>query len=234
VATLKYHDRPVLSVAACGVRSRTPRATILAATGATDGSIALFDVSVTTDALGIVTKKAPVTLKPSFIAVGAHQSGVNGIALSCLDFDAFAVASGGDDQVLRAELFSIVSPFDDSVSNGVRGSKIVSLTHVSTGFAHSAAIKGVRMLGGFSGGSGGVGHGSERAGTGRATVATASHDQRIRVWSIATDFRSIEIVPIAGTFVECPEPEGVDGFIDWNGNARFAVCGRGVQTFEFS
>jgi hypothetical protein len=40
------------------------------------------------------------------------------------------------------------------------------------------------------------------------------------------------MTPAAGAVAECPEPEGLDGFVDARGRARVAVCGRGVQMFE--
>jgi hypothetical protein len=40
------------------------------------------------------------------------------------------------------------------------------------------------------------------------------------------------LTPVAGAFAECPEPEGLDGFVDNRGRTRIAVCGRGVQMFE--
>jgi hypothetical protein len=64
-------------------------------------------------------------------------------------------------------------------------------------------------------------------------LATTSHDQRLRMWIVRfLPDSEITLTPSAGTFVECPEPEGVAGFIDCDGKPRVAVCGRGVQTFR--
>ena len=72
---------------------------------------------------------------------------------------------------------------------------------------------------------------------GTLTLATTSHDQRVRVWTVATErtgdsTNAVAMTPAAGAFAECPEPEGLDGFVDARGRARVAVCGRGVQMFE--
>jgi hypothetical protein len=61
-------------------------------------------------------------------------------------------------------------------------------------FAHSSAIKGVWMIGGV--------------------IATTSHDQRLRVWAAGVEEEEeehagvrVSVTPVAGSFVECPEPE---------------------------
>ena len=101
---------------------------------------------------------------------------------------------------------------------------------VSVDFAHSSAIKGVCMT------HGGV-------------IATTSHDQRLRVWAVAgtgeeeeeeekgRTMMNVTVAPIAGSFVECPEPEGLDAWVEGGAGGDdlgvcVAVCGRGVQMFH--
>ena len=100
------------------------------------------------------------------------------------------------------------------------------MARVAVAFAHSSAIKGVWL------GPGTL--------PGTLTLATASHDQRARVWTGSVEAKddgdassaAIFLTPVAGAFAECPEPEGLDGFVDARGRTRIAVCGRGVQMFE--
>mgnify|MGYP004416923185 CR=1 FL=1 len=65
-------------------------------------------------------------------------------------------------------------------------------------------------------------------------TAAQWHDQRVRVWTVASRVAedAVTMTPSAGAFVECPEPESLDGFVDNRGCARVVVCGRGVQMFD--
>jgi WD40 repeat protein len=219
---LRFHDRPVLAVAVAGVRVAGGGVAVVAATGATDGALAIWDVTRATeeressDAETSRNQQPPGlrALAPAHVTRGAHQSGVNGIAVRAVAGAAgwFVAASGGDDQVARAEVFSFE-----------REGRVVSVARVAVAFAHGSAIKGVWL------GPGTV--------PGTLTLATTSHDQRVRVWTVATErtgdsTNAVAMTPAAGAFAECPEPEGLDGFVDARGRARVAVCGRGVQMFE--
>ena len=227
-AALRFHDRPVLAVAVAGVRVAGGGVAVVAATGATDGALAIWDVTRATeerrnesDASEVSRNQQPLlglrALAPAHVTRGAHQSGVNGIAVRAVAglTNWFVAASGGDDQVARAEVFS----FEQGLG------RVVSVARVAVAFAHGSAIKGVWL------GPGTV--------PGTLTLATTSHDQRARVWTVATERRdgdattgTVAMTPAAGAFAECPEPEGLDGFVDARGRARIAVCGRGVQMFE--
>ena len=223
-AALRFHDRPVLAVAVAGVRVAGGGVAVVAATGATDGALAIWDVTRATeerrnasDASEVSRNQQPLqplglrALAPAHVTRGAHQSGVNGIAVRAVAglTNWFVAASGGDDQVARAEVFSVESE-----------GRVVSVARVAVAFAHGSAIKGVWL-----------GPGTE---PGTLTLATTSHDQRARAWTVASRVAedSVTMTPEAGAFVECPEPEGLDGFVDARGRARIAVSGRGVQMFE--
>ena len=214
-ADLRFHDRPVLAVDVAGARVADGAVAVVAATGATDGALAIWDITRAVEEKG--DSRVP-TLAPSHVTRGAHQSGVNGVAVRAVAGSAgrFVVASGGDDQVARAEVFLVERDGDASR----RRLRVVSVARVATHFAHSSAIKAVWL-----------GPGT-RAGT--LTLATTSHDQRARAWTVASRVAedSVTMTPEAGAFVECPEPEGLDGFVDARGRARIAVSGRGVQMFE--
>ena len=226
-AALRFHDRPILAVAVAGVRVAGGGVAVVAATGATDGALAIWDVTRATEERRNASEASEVSrnqqplglitaLAPAHVTRGAHQSGVNGIAVRAVAglTNWFVAASGGDDQVARAEVFSFE-----------REGRVVSVARVAVAFAHGSAIKGVWL------GPGTV--------PGTLTLATTSHDQRARVWTVATERRdgdattgTVAMTPAAGAFAECPEPEGLDGFVDARGRARIAVCGRGVQMFE--
>jgi hypothetical protein len=205
---------------------------VVAATGATDGALAIWEIS---DALPELiesesSSSSVRTIRPCHVTRGAHQSGVNGVAVRAVGGDAvgvFVAASGGDDQVARCEVF-VVKPSRKRTEATEETSSfcVVSLARVAVAFAHSSAIKGVWL------GPGTL--------PGTLTLATTSHDQRARVWTASVEAKdddekcsaTIFLTPVAGAFAECPEPEGLDGFVDARGRTRIAVCGRGVQMFE--
>jgi hypothetical protein len=209
---------------------------VVAATGATDGALAIWEISDAlpkTESIESESSSSSVrTVRPCHVTRGAHQSGVNGVAVRAVGGDAvgvFVAASGGDDQVARCEVF-VVKPSRKRTEATEETSSfcVVSLARVAVAFAHSSAIKGVWL------GPGTL--------PDTLTLATTSHDQRARVWtaSVETDAKdddekcsaAVFLTPVAGAFAECPEPEGLDGFVDNRGRTRIAVCGRGVQMFE--
>lgn len=243
-ADLRFHDRPVLAVDVAGVRvaggGEKKKVAVVAATGATDGALAIWDMSDALPETSSKTSSSSIrTIHPCHVSRGAHQSGVNGVAVRAVGGDAvgvFVAASGGDDQVARAEVFavkpaSVTEATKTRSANGfAKGEtstfRVVSVARVAVAFAHSSAIKGVWL------GPGTL--------PGTLTLATASHDQRARVWTASVEAKddgdassaAIFLTPVAGAFAECPEPEGLDGFVDARGRTRIAVCGRGVQMFE--
>ena len=237
-ADLKFHDRPVLAVDVAGVRvdGGGDKVAVVAATGATDGALAIWEISDAlpeSESIESESSSSSVrTIRPCHVTRGAHQSGVNGVAVRAVGGDAvgvFVAASGGDDQVARCEVF-VVKPSRSATEATEETSSfcVVSVARVAVAFAHSSAIKGVWL------GPGTL--------PDTLTLATTSHDQRARVWtaSVETDAKdddekcsaAVFLTPVAGAFAECPEPEGLDGFVDARGRTRIAVCGRGVQMFE--
>ena len=226
IADLRFHDRPVLAVDVAGVFAADGAVAVVAATGATDGSMAIWEMSSAVGEKDSPGSGSVRALVPSHVTRSAHQSGVNDVAVRGVAGAAggFVAASGGDDQVARAEVFRVTAeaPPGGSRGDGASGRRfrVVSVARVATPFAHSSAIKGVWL-----------GRGA-RAGT--LTLATTSHDQRVRVWTVASRVAedAVTMTPSAGAFVECPEPESLDGFVDNRGCARVVVCGRGVQMFD--
>ena len=67
-------------------------------------------------------------------------------------------------------------------------------------------------------------------------VATTAHDQRLRMWTVCESGSSdFSIASLAGSFVDCPEPEALDAcpiFCD-ESMLRVAISGRGLQIFHF-
>ena len=240
-ARLLYHDRPALAVAVASVDvdvsdkvsdtpgpgpgpgdTRTMRTVTVACTGATDGTVAAWDLTAV--AASIADDANPTRSDSQLAPAGgvfprAHQSGVNGLALARAPGGApgrLLLATGGDDQTFRVAALR-VAPRDD----GVAGFAVSVLASAAVDFAHGSAIKGVWL-------------------DARGMAATTSHDQRLRVWRVdvieeeacgAGGSVRVRVEAAAGSFVECPEPEGLDALAGADGKTRVAVSGRGVQMF---
>lgn len=238
-ARLLHHDRPALAVAVASVDvdvsdkvsdtpgpgpgpgdTRTMRTVTVACTGATDGTVAAWDLTAV--AASIADDANPTRdsqLAPAGVFPRAHQSGVNGLALARAPGGApgrLLLATGGDDQTFRVAALR-VAPRDD----GVAGFAVSVLASTAVDFAHGSAIKGVWL-------------------DARGMAATTSHDQRLRVWRVdvieeeacgAGGSVRVRVEAAAGSFVECPEPEGLDALAGADGKTRVAVSGRGVQMF---
>ena len=207
--------------------TRTMRTVTVACTGATDGTVAAWDLtavaaSIADDANPTRRRRRRTRAGPRAgggLPARAHQSGVNGLALARAPGGApgrLLLATGGDDQTFRVAALR-VAPRDD----GVAGFAVSVLASTATDFAHGSAIKGVWL-------------------DARGTAATTSHDQRLRVWRVdvieeeacgAGGSVRVRVEAAAGSFVECPEPEGLDALAGADGKTRVAVSGRGVQMF---
>jgi len=227
---MNHHSHPLLSVAVLAVplgntTTSASNAVVLACSGATDGKIAVWDLTSVVVSLSMQQSHSSGdlrsfhnTVKPVTSLPYAHQSGVNSLAMTTSTNASpgrFLIASGGDDQVIRVTLLSI----NQKTSKERRKSNPVSvdvLKTINTDYAHGSSIKGVWM------------HSS-------GLVATTSHDQRLRVWKVRdTAGHDLAIAAVAGSLVECPEPENLDAcYIGGDVHLlHVAVSGRGLQMFH--
>lgn len=267
-ALLVHHTRPVLSLAhvliahggacACGdtdgikhslawsplgVRAPAERscAEDIVFTGATDGSIALWDVtSAACDVPDSATAKsgqgqhrdaAPLArLRPVWHTDGSHQSGVNAMAAVAVQEGALLI-TGGDDQVLCAKLFA-------RVSDGMR-----CVASCTVPCAHASAIKGITDCCHLP------------AASARVWVCSVGLDQMLRVWrtvlSVDADdagFASVTLTQVAVHKLDVSEPTCVHGTAevmscggkDAHGNSdrecvwHLVVGGRGTQSLSLT
>ena len=240
LAALHFHICPVLSVDSTSVAldAFNLESKIIACSGATDGTIALWDVTELQKTRAMVYDSSAenfntTKLKPIFIQRWSHRFGVNKVSLARAPGHTpgrFFIASGGDDQALRVTLMSIRLPTEET---GLRSddifvseptSPLSTIQTVVLDFAHSSAIRGLWF-------------------DGRVMVTTAC-DQRLRIWGVQADENSTEgdvdgprfgVIPLAGTLVDCPEPESLDvcNLPGPGDGLCISVSGRGVQMFNF-
>ncbi|XP_029911042.1 tRNA (34-2'-O)-methyltransferase regulator WDR6 [Myripristis murdjan] len=119
-----YHQRCVLSVATCSLEDGKGNSYKLLFSAATDGKIAVFDVSAASSLSNGSSSDAPTPPIPC-LSIPAHQSGVNSLAVwaektgrregGCL----VTAASGGDDGQLTVSVVRV--QFPEGEVEGSRG-----------------------------------------------------------------------------------------------------------------
>uniref|UniRef100_A0A8C9XYW6 tRNA (34-2'-O)-methyltransferase regulator WDR6 n=1 Tax=Sander lucioperca TaxID=283035 RepID=A0A8C9XYW6_SANLU len=167
-----YHQRCVLSVATCSVEDGKGNRYRLLFSAATDGKIAVWDL---TDASSLSTDSSSSAPTPPIpgLDIHAHQSGVNSVAVwaeklgqqegGCL----VTVASGGDDGQLTVSTIR-VQYHEDGKIGGSRGQlhlHLQSQSHIL--LAHAAPLTALKVL------SPGL-------------VVSTSSDQRVCLWRVGS------------------------------------------------
>ncbi|KAK3540294.1 hypothetical protein QTP70_029608 [Hemibagrus guttatus] len=156
-----YHQRCVLTVASYNLEGPQGKWHVLLFSGATDGAVALWDLTTVLDSKSKDSWHGPSA--PCF-TLPVHQSGVNTLVISNeagqMDKDIITVASGGDDGQLsvmkiRVQLHQkVVFP--------------ELLSHWTVALAHSAPLTALSALN-------------------CATLVSTSPDQRVCVWRVCCD-----------------------------------------------
>uniref|UniRef100_A0A3Q3XFJ6 tRNA (34-2'-O)-methyltransferase regulator WDR6 n=1 Tax=Mola mola TaxID=94237 RepID=A0A3Q3XFJ6_MOLML len=161
-----YHQRCVLSVAPCSLEDGTGSRYKLLLSAATDGKIAVWDLSEASSISASISSDASTPPVPC-LEIPAHQSGVNSLAVwvekmgqqegGCL----VTVASGGDDGQLTVSTIKVQYPQDEKTG----GSRVLSQYHVQ--LAHAAPLTALKPL---------------RPGL----VVSTSADQRVCLWRVGS------------------------------------------------
>ncbi|CAL8368878.1 unnamed protein product [Lota lota] len=222
-----YHQRCVLSVAPCCLTDGKGNRYRLLLSAATDGKIALWDVTTTTSLMAgnLCDTSAPPAPCLTF---PAHQSGVNSLAVwqsrtenGCL----VTVATGGDDGQLTLSVVKVQYPKVQT-----HGSRVLSQEHLllltqsdltllsqsRVSLAHSAPVTALSLL------SPGL-------------LVSTSPDQRVRLWRVCgTGLR-----PWGALYSHVADSAGLAA---WAGDGRdgggggtagrrgwVVVCGQGLQ-----
>ncbi|XP_074537133.1 tRNA (34-2'-O)-methyltransferase regulator WDR6 [Halichoeres trimaculatus] len=185
-----YHQRCVLSVATCSLEDRKGNRYNLLFSAATDGKIAVWDLTEASSSSTDTSSNTPTPPIPCLL-IPAHQSGVNSLAVwrenlgqhedCCL----VTVASGGDDGQLTVSTIRVQYP-GEGTTGGSRGLPQIpeplapQQTHSTTPdqihldllsqsnvqLAHAAPLTDLKLL------SPGV-------------LVTTSSDQRVCLWNVS-------------------------------------------------
>ncbi|KAM3618800.1 uncharacterized protein V6R79_025090 [Siganus canaliculatus] len=181
-----HHQRCVLSVASCSLEDGKGNRYGLLFSAATDGKIAVWDVTEASSLSAASSSSTPTPPIPC-LDIPAHQSGVNSLAVcadkwgqqegGCL----VTVASGGDDGQLTVSTIKVQFPEDGKARGSREFSQIPSSTdshpsdqlHVHllsqshVPLAHAAPLTSLKLLN-------------------SGLVVSTSSDQRVCLWRLGT------------------------------------------------
>ncbi|MCJ8734808.1 hypothetical protein PDJAM_G00239600 [Pangasius djambal] len=203
-----YHQRCVLSVASYSLEDPQGKQHVLLFSGATDGAIALWDLTTVLDSKSKDSCHGPSA--PCF-SLPVHQSGVNTLVISKeveqMDKDIITVASGGDDGQLSVMKIR-VQPHQKVVFPEL-------LAHWTVALAHSAPLTALSALN-------------------CATLVSASPDQRVCVWRVCCDGLRHQ----ATVFSHTADAAGLWAWhkkgSDLQSGDYVVVCGQGLQLLKLT
>ncbi|XP_068192839.1 tRNA (34-2'-O)-methyltransferase regulator WDR6 isoform X2 [Antennarius striatus] len=208
-----YHQRCVLSLAACTLEDGKGKKYTLLLSAATDGKIALWDLTEAFLSSSGTSSKAPTPQSPC-LNIAVHQSGVNSLAVwveklgqlksSCL----VTVASGGDDGQLTVSTIRMQYPEDGNAGGSRELSQIPQppvpmKTQLQTRLrlhldvqshlpeAHAAPVTALKLL------SPGL-------------LVSTSSDQRVCLWKVSS-------TSIVHSGVLCSHVADASGLAVWEG-----------------
>ncbi|KAI8321082.1 WD40 repeat-like protein [Martensiomyces pterosporus] len=204
----RTHSHCILSVGKLVLRGSAERTLLF--TGATNGQVAIWDISKfivegESRASGGAVCDQPADVGPAiYVCQGVHQSGVNSLdAAKCPEDNRFWVASGGDDNSIAVSEFAI-DEHTGAVARSMAGSYANS---------HASSVQQVRFVDGM--------------------VCSVSTDQRIALWALArnegTCSLDFELHQMA--YTQVADPSSMD-ILRTPGKRLAFVAGIGVEALE--
>ncbi|XP_066499884.1 WD repeat-containing protein 6 isoform X2 [Hoplias malabaricus] len=205
-----YHKRCVLSVASCSLEDQHGKQHVLLFSGATDGAVALWDLTAVLDSKYADSWHGPSA--PCF-SFPVHQSGVNTLVIPehhevVENKDIITLASGGDDGKLSVMKIKVDLSHPEAVCPQL-------LSHWSVPLAHSAPLTALSTLD-------------------STLFVSTSPDQRVCVWRLCEDGLQHQgtifshTADAAGLWVW--HKEGLNP----EGGAYVVVCGQGLQLLKLT
>ena len=215
-ADMCFHESPVLSISIRDIEGRT-----FVTSGATDGGIALWDISSALQGFG--SGESAQQLRPLLALPQVHQSGVNALYLCQTPPVALplgeksvhlSVVSGGDDQAIHITICCL--DLEHMLPDQAAPLACV-VKRFSEARAHGSAVRGVWMDG--------------------DVLLSGGRDQRVRMWRLEGNSLSLrsEAMTDVGNMeamgVVCiPQPRPEDSHLE----RRYCIvaCGRGLQVMS--
>ncbi|XP_040264605.1 WD repeat-containing protein 6 isoform X1 [Bufo bufo] len=208
VAESFYHQRCVLKVETF-VHTSGKDSRVMLCSAATDGRIALWDITATVSHADRLLEKGhpdcPLPdLGPVCFTVSAHQCGVNSLCVQMTMDGQYLVASGGDDNSISVCWLTL----DHTSQEDPRGA-VQLLRSVSVNSAHAAHVTGLRILG-------------------DDLLVSVSVDQRLSLWSLGEN----GLQHVATRFCHVADVSGLDCWTHDKGHLC-VICGQGLEIVKW-
>lgn len=144
-----------------------------------------------------------------------HQSAIHCAEVMQVDNHRYCLISGGDDNALGVSMFD------------VRDGPEAATSTITVPHAHAAGITGLCIIGS-------VRHHASVC----TTVATCSHDQRLKVWQVNVEFpgssrEHIDVRHLHSHYSPVADPSRVKSF-SYIGGTALAVCGIGLSVMTIA
>ncbi|KAI8060142.1 WD40-repeat-containing domain protein [Gongronella butleri] len=208
-----WHAKCILQMDHCLVQQDQGRDRLLFFTAATDGRVAVWDIS---SALFATLETMDVLVDPTHPSTkftepishfSVHLSGVNALQVVHWDAQTLLVMTGGEDNAMAATLI------DKTTCAVVSGP-----AHVPD--AHASSLTGLHVL-----------H-APTSTDHSVLVATTSIDQRLNLWKVAQCGSDLQITLINAAFVDVPDPSALHG-LQHGDETYLAATGIGLQAFKY-
>ncbi|XP_075039671.1 tRNA (34-2'-O)-methyltransferase regulator WDR6 [Mixophyes fleayi] len=209
VAETFYHRRCVLKVETF-VHKSANSSRVMLCSAATDGRIALWDITSTIDYAGRMlqmehTEGRPQDLGPLCFTVSAHQCGINSLHVQKTKNGHYFVASGGDDNSIHVCWLTLDHMSVDGQTGGVQ-----LLKSFSANTAHAAHVTGLRILR-------------------EDLLASVSVDQRLTLWTLGDE----GLQHVATRFCHVADVSELDCWESSNEGHLCVLCGQGLEIVMF-
>ncbi|XP_072437789.1 LOW QUALITY PROTEIN: tRNA (34-2'-O)-methyltransferase regulator WDR6 [Chiloscyllium punctatum] len=203
----------------------TENSRVFLCSAATDGRIVFWDISGTIEKAKMATTLPEGgcrlwVLEVPCLVLNAHQCGVNGLHIRCLDPGRYLLASGGDDNAVRVWTIAVGAAGSEDSAASVEASEGQYVdagvsVQVTEGLrvvsAHAAHVTGVKVL-------------SPRL------LASVSIDQRMTHWELSD--RGLRFLDST-----CCHVADVADMENWkcanSGTHLYALCGHGLQILRY-
>ncbi|KAM4022129.1 tRNA (34-2'-O)-methyltransferase regulator WDR6 isoform 1-T2 [Anomaloglossus baeobatrachus] len=198
VAESFYHQRCVLKVETF-IHTFGNKSRVMLCSGATDGHIALWDVSVIISGADMMLEKGETDcplqdLGSVCFTASVHQCGINSLCVRMIKDGQYLVASGGDDNSICVSLL---------ILDHNEGAQL--LRSVSANSAHAAHVTGLRILR-------------------EDLLVSVSVDQRLTVWNIGDS----DLKHVATRFCHVADVSDLDCWTRGEGHL-YVLCGQGLE-----
>ncbi|CAG8661485.1 11917_t:CDS:10, partial [Dentiscutata erythropus] len=241
IGTSKFHNKCILQVENVIIKAKESMNEdgILLFTSATDGRIAVWDISryIHSYLVSYATEvnfphHTPYDLGTPIFSYQAHQSGVNCLALqhlinsatSNLVKELYMVVTGGEDNAIAAMILEFTYHEFKGTNSDTKCGKWTAEQSINDilkmEFAHGSSIQGINIID-------------------DSTILSTSIDQRLNLWNITFKNLESKFELIKSEFIDVCDPSCMDVLRFNDGNDKndklmIAISGVGIELFQIN